>query len=38
LTLRGTGVRIHIVGQEIASPPKGQIYIRVLILIKEIVC
>ena len=29
LTLRGTGVRIHIVGQEIASPNKGQIYIRV---------
>jgi hypothetical protein len=29
LTLRGTGVRIHIVGQEIASPSKGQIYIRV---------
>jgi hypothetical protein len=29
LTLRGAGVRIHIVGQEIASPNKGQIYIRV---------
>jgi len=28
----------YILGQEIASPTKGQIYIRVLILIRETVC
>jgi hypothetical protein len=28
----------YILGQEIASPTKGQIYIRVLILIEETVC
>jgi hypothetical protein len=37
-SLSKLGSRIHIVGQEIASPSKGQIYIRVWILIKEIVC